>query len=204
MKLHPSSLAVGAALLLMTVSACQSEHQKRRHETAAALGIDIGDLPPLEEEAEALGIGVLELPAIKKEASALGIEPSELVARKEAEREAERERGRREEAQRRREEARRVEQQIEELTRLNATNPPTYKEWQRRAAYIAGVPETLAGTSRTDFYLRVGRATSEQHVGTTAYLYWECSDGRVQLGLLRHMWEDSNLMVVEGLSFFGR
>lgn len=108
--------------------------------------------------------------------------------------------------QRRAEEQRQKDEEIERLTRLNVTNPPSFEEWKRRAGY-QGVPELLGrgGGDRGDiskFYLRVGRPTKQTFSGDHVYLYWKCSDVTVQLVLARYVFETQRFMFVESLNSY--
>ena len=84
-----------------------------------------------------------------------------------------------------------LESQVDELLSV--------AEWKRNAGYDY-VPGTIQG-SKNSLFGRVGRPFNEQQRGQSYYLYWQCSDGRVQLEVYGHLYEEGTI-IGKGLNVY--
>ena len=71
--------------------------------------------------------------------------------------------------------------------------------WKRKAGY-QGFAGTLNGMTKSDLFRRVGNPSSRQEVGNSVYLYWECSDGRIQLSVNKMLYEMNDTIIADSLN----
>lgn len=79
---------------------------------------------------------------------------------------------------------------------------PSVAQWKRDAGVEGYAGQwALNGVSPSTLFSRVGNADSRQEVGDSIYLYWQCSDGRIQLSVDR-MNYGFGQVIVQGLNVY--
>ena len=81
----------------------------------------------------------------------------------------------------------------------NVVKLQSVADWKRKAGYDY-VPQSLQGT-KSSLFNRVGRPYKEQKMGGSYYLYWQCSDGQIQLEVYGIQYEYGDI-IGNGLNIY--